>query len=229
MKETIVQLFGGWDYFAPLVLATVFGGLVGLERQKHGRPAGVRTHILVCLGSAAVIVAFESLRGAIGAAGQPIIRMDPARAAAGIITGIGFLGAGTILKGKDYVMGLTTAASIWVMAAVGITLGLREYALASAVMVLVLITLYLLDRVGIPTYHRAEVRIESRGGMGMFERARDVLAETGVEVKSFTLENRPADGASVVGFIVRYRREETALRAVDKLSKLEGVGSVSWE
>ncbi len=110
-----------------LVVAMVLGGLVGMERQSRGRPAGLRTNILVCLGSAAIIVAFQKLSMEFNVGAESAIRMDPARAAAGVITGIGFLGAGTIVKSSDYVRGLTTAASIWVVSAIGVTVGLGEY------------------------------------------------------------------------------------------------------
>jgi putative Mg2+ transporter-C (MgtC) family protein len=93
-----------------LLVAMVLGGLVGMERQTRGRAAGLRTNILVCLGAAGIIVAFQKLSMDFNMGAESVIRMDPARAAAGVITGIGFLGAGTIVKSKDFVRGLTTAA-----------------------------------------------------------------------------------------------------------------------
>jgi len=99
-----------------LVFAVIAGGLIGLEREVVHKPAGVRTHMLVCLGSALfVIITLDSIPG------------EVARIIAGIATGVGFLGAGTIFKAKDDVHGLTTAASIWAVAAVGLTIGLGYY------------------------------------------------------------------------------------------------------
>ena len=99
-----------------LVFAVIAGGLIGLEREVVHKPAGVRTHMLVSLGSALfVIITLESIPG------------EVARIIAGIATGVGFLGAGTIFKAKDDVHGLTTAASIWAVAAVGLTIGLGYY------------------------------------------------------------------------------------------------------
>ena len=95
-----------------LVVAMLLGGLIDVERQTRGRAAGLRTNILVCLGSAAIIIAFQKFSMELNVGAESIVRMDPARVAAGVITGIGFLGAGTIIKTNDFVRGLTTAASI---------------------------------------------------------------------------------------------------------------------
>ena len=92
-------------YVVRLLIAMVFGGLVGIERQTRGRAAGLRTNILVCLGSAAIVIAFQKLFLEINVDAESVIRLDPARAAAGVITGIGFLGAGTIVKSKNFVRG----------------------------------------------------------------------------------------------------------------------------
>lgn len=115
-----------------LVLAAVLAGLVGYEREQADKPAGFRTHILVGMGAALFTVV--SVYG-FGRAS------DPARIAAQIVTGIGFLGAGTIFRSEGLVLGLTTAASIWAVAAIGMAVAVGMYAmsgLATAIMLLVL-------------------------------------------------------------------------------------------
>ena len=115
-----------------LVLSVVFGGLIGLEREVVHKPAGVRTHMLVSLGSALfILVTLETLPNETG------------RIIAGIATGIGFLGAGTIFKAKSEVHGLTTAASIWAVAAVGLAVGLGYYLMTVISVVIILIVLHL--------------------------------------------------------------------------------------
>lgn len=108
------------SYFLRLILACVLGGMVGLERDLHGRNAGIRTNMLVCVGAALFTIVSISVRGA-----------DPSRIAAQIVCGIGFLGAGAILKDGFNIRGLTTAAYMWFIAAVGISCGLGQWVLSS--------------------------------------------------------------------------------------------------
>lgn len=121
------------EIFLRLVLAAVAGGLIGLERKAAHKPAGLRTLMLVGMGAALFTI--------VGA--EVLTEVDPSRVAAGLITGIGFLGAGTIFRAKDQVKGLTTAASMWSVAAIGLAAGLGEYVLMAAATVLVIIILQL--------------------------------------------------------------------------------------
>jgi putative Mg2+ transporter-C (MgtC) family protein len=129
-----------------LILAALLGAVVGWEREKRDRPAGLRTHMLVCVASALlVIVAQFGAVTHIGYEGQIYYNADPARMATGIIMGIGFLGAGTIIRKRDKanaIKGLTTAASIWLVAAIGIAIGFNAYLLSvfTALLVLVILT-----------------------------------------------------------------------------------------
>jgi len=116
--------------------ATVLGAIVGMERERSERAAGLRTHAMVGLGSAAfMVISAFSFRDILGT--QAVV-LDPSRMAAQIVTGIGFLGAGTIIFQREMVRGLTTAASIWVVAAIGAAVGGGMYALAGATTVLTL-------------------------------------------------------------------------------------------
>ncbi len=119
-----------------LLAATILGAAIGYERERRGRPAGLRTLTLVCLGSAAFTVA-----SVIGFPGS-----DPSRVAAGVVAGIGFLGAGTILREQGSVIGLTTAATIWVVAGLGMLLGAGLYILAFTMCALILFVLIVLGR-----------------------------------------------------------------------------------
>ena len=123
-----------------LVLSLVLSGLIGLERQMHRRTAGLRTHILVSLGSCLIML--TSLY--IFAIYKNEVPLDPARIAAGVITGIGFLGAGAIIRDREGVKGLTTAASLWVVAGIGLATGCGFYKAALFTTVLALLTLFFL-------------------------------------------------------------------------------------
>lgn len=130
-----------------LLGAIVAGGIIGLERSFHGRPAGFRTHTLVCLSSSLLmLITLYQSKWLPGMAGE-MIRADPTRMAQGIMTGIGFLGAGVIYKENFNVRGLTTAASIWITAAIGIMIGIGFYFPAVVASILALGTLSVFRRI----------------------------------------------------------------------------------
>ena len=134
-----------------LLLSVILSGLVGLEREAKGRAAGFRTHILVCLGSTLIMLTgvymAEHYRG-LG------VEMDPSRLAAQVVSGIGFLGAGTIIQFRDSVRGLTTAASVWAASGVGLAVGAGFYLGAAASTVIVLVVLHAL--------HSFETRVSAK-------------------------------------------------------------------
>ncbi|MDD5585305.1 MAG: MgtC/SapB family protein [Candidatus Omnitrophica bacterium] len=123
-----------------LLLAFVLGSAIGLERERKGGSAGLRTHILVCVGSTLIMLVsiyiYDMYKGA-----APV---DPGRIAAGVVTGIGFLGAGTIMRGGKDIKGLTTAASVWVSSAIGLAVGCGFLSAAFATTMITVITLALL-------------------------------------------------------------------------------------
>ncbi len=123
-----------WELIVRLLVAALLGALIGLERDIHGRAAGLRTHLLVCMGAALFMIISESMTDLVQyrSAGNAIILPDPGRIAAQVVTGIGFLGAGTIIKEGFNVRGLTTAACLWMAAAIGLSAGIGSYTLACA-------------------------------------------------------------------------------------------------
>ena len=139
---------GQWELTAMLrlIVAAMLGGLIGLEREQHGRSAGLRTHLLVALGAATAMVVslhFGVVYGLKGATTS--IRVDPARVAYGVMGGIGFLGAGTIIQSGLGVRGLTTAACLWCTAAIGLAAGFGMFVVAFLATVIVLFALVVLD------------------------------------------------------------------------------------
>ncbi|MBO0440384.1 MgtC/SapB family protein [Candidatus Enterococcus ikei] len=148
-----------------LCLAMLIGGVIGFERQYKNRPAGMRTHILVCMGATIIAliqveIAANALQDAVN---HPeltgVIRSDQARLIAQVVSGIGFLGAGTIIVTKQSVTGLTTAASLWAIAGLGIAIGMGYYAIALTSFIGVFIALTLVKKViHVPTTKKLEIR-----------------------------------------------------------------------
>lgn len=130
-----------WQFILTIFIGAILGGAIGLEREYRSKEAGFRTHFLVGLGSALFMVL--SMHGFDGFQGQPgvIIQRDPARMAAQVVSGIGFIGAGTIIFQKNVVKGLTTAAGLWVTSAIGMTAGVGMYDVAVAATLMVLVCL----------------------------------------------------------------------------------------
>jgi putative Mg2+ transporter-C (MgtC) family protein len=122
-----------WHDIISLLAATALGGIIGFERQLRDKPAGLRTNILICLGSCIFTIISTSLSGS-----------DPGRIAAQIVTGIGFLGAGAIIQSGASIHGLTTAAGIWIVASIGMACGARMYVLAAVAAFLTMAALLLL-------------------------------------------------------------------------------------
>lgn len=173
-----------YDVAGKLFLAVLLSGMLGFERERRGRPAGLRTHVLVCLGSTMLMVVSDYLARDWNVSGPPVW-LDRGRIAAGIITGIGFLGAGTIVHGGRGQQGLTTAAMIWFVAALGVSIGAGYQmlaVLATGMALGVVVGFGLLERVFTGRDHLS-VRLE--------------LPDKGVDIVGVEREIREAMGARV--------------------------------
>ncbi|HEX4984625.1 MAG TPA: MgtC/SapB family protein [Burkholderiales bacterium] len=169
-----------------LLGAVLAGGLIGLERSYRGRPAGFRTHTLVCMASTVLMLITVYEWQWVQEHAPDSIRMDPTRMAQGIMTGIGFLGAGVIFKEGITVRGLTTAASIWITAALGILIGIGFYFPATVTTGLVLLVLsifrWIESRMRVQNYARLDVSFDR--GTDVDEQAlRDELTRGGFDAK----------------------------------------------
>jgi len=142
MFETEIPVL---DMFIRLLAAAALALLLGLERELRGKAAGLRSHMLVSLGASAFIIMGMHILFAT-AEGDPSARVDPTRIVEGVIGGIGFLGAGSIIQSRGSVQGITTGASIWMAGAVGVACGLGIFALAGMVTLMALIIMAVLGR-----------------------------------------------------------------------------------
>lgn len=208
-----------------LVLAAFLGGVIGYERELHGRAAGLRTHILVCVGSALIMLTAEYLF----AAYQGRATLDPGRFAAQVISGIGFLGAGTILQFRGSVRGLTTAAGLWAAAGIGLAAGTGFYLGAVATTGLVLGALYGLTRWEWGHIRKSRFKtltIQAAGGMDILSRIRAALAAAGAEIEESEVSQH--EGTIVLQCVVRCSvgRPDDAL--TQAIMAVTGVSRVAW-
>ncbi len=203
----------GWTVEAifALILAAVSGGLVGLERELRGRQAGFRTNVLVCVGSALVMIVSNQV-ALMTWPHQPnvSINIDPARIAYGVMGGIGFLGVCTIVLTRGSVRGLTTAAGLWCVAALGLAAGLRMYVVTVAASILVLIVLWVLDYFEnlLPTTHYRTISIRCRWEPGAITKVVDWLKSFRFKIIDVNFERRKDLDDVDVDLRVSFRRKK---------------------
>jgi len=211
------------DIALRLLLSVALGGLIGLERQAHGRAAGLRTHILVCLGSTLAMTVTHSF----GA------HIDPGRAVAGILTGIGFLGAGVIVKSNEIVRGLTTAACIWFVATLGVLVGQGLYTVAALSTALVLVILTLLSwfssKIPAVSYHTVVVRASTPATVDLDVRCREVFSRQGFRIIASSSRIGVQPASSVLTFSLRTRHTPNTVEMSQPLLALPGVTAAEWD
>jgi len=191
--------FSFFEDFFKLLLACLLGGLIGYQRESSHRPAGLRTHILVCVGSALVMVTSEFIFNAYKGA----TTLDPARLGAQVISGIGFLGAGTILREGTTVKGLTTAAGLWAVSCVGIAIGAGFYSGGVTAALLVYLTLLIskdwdvvIDKKG----HSNKIKISLPNTAGTIGKIESMLSEKNISIK--TMKVVPSSNNENLDFII---------------------------
>jgi len=216
------------DIAVKLTVSVLLAGLVGFEREVHGRAAGLRTHILVSLGSCLIMLTsieiYEQYRS--------VTQCDPARIAAGVVTGIGFLGAGTILRYRASVIGLTTAASIWTMAAIGLAVGMGFYGGACITTLLTIVTLVVINKLEHDVIRKPMYKtlfIEGRIEATVLGHVRRVLFENRAEIKDFEIEKIPETSQSRIAFDIKLTTPKLDDTIIIKLSNLEGISRAYWD
>ncbi len=205
-----------------LFLAALLGGLVGLDRENKKRAAGLRTHVLVSLGSALVMITsayiFEQYRG--------LTNMDPARLGAQVISGIGFLGAGTIIKQGTTVKGLTTAASLWAVACIGLAAGIGFYTAAILAGIVVFMTLVLLSKFEKVFRRKSDteldISIKLQNKPGKLGEMASAIGKLGVQITSVNIEDEEED-CLIVQFTLGLSKKNDAKDVLDSIKAIPGV------
>ncbi|WP_139996585.1 MgtC/SapB family protein [Paenibacillus paridis] len=216
------------DLTIRVLTAAALGGLVGFEREWSNHAAGLRTHILVCIGSAAIMLL--SIYGFNQFVNESNVRMDPARLAAQVISGIGFLGAGAIMRDGSKVSGLTTAASIWVVAAIGLCVGAGFLFAAVLTTVIVLISLFVLNKLENQMMRHRRHRqliIAVIDKPGMIGNVFTQLGEQGIQVTKMSLHNKDEDQpVTEMKLSVKVKSHLRLNQSIELINNMEHVVSI---
>lgn len=226
------SFFGGDSVAVKVILSSLLGSLLGWERFVHGRPAGLRTHLLVCLASTLMMEISYSAAKDYLMAGNAIGRMvDPTRIAAGVITGIGFLGAGVIIRSRETIQGLTSAACIWMSAVLGLAIGAGLYWQSIVVSVTTHLALIFLkemeNRLARDIYRM--VSIEARDVENLFDRIKQQAVEASVEIISDGFQRAKQDNSIKIELMVKVKDEKLVKDYCNSIYTLEPVWRVSLE
>lgn len=220
--EVLVQLL---DMTIKLVLAVLLGGVIGFEREVHGRPAGLRTHILVCLGATTFTIVSISFAGS---------STDPSRIASQVVTGIGFLGAGTIIRQGSIIRGLTTAASLWTVAAIGVAVGVGGLLFYLAIIGtgVVFTTLGVITRIEdrlLATRRPSELIVNGRGPQEQICDIIEAVQTAGAQITSIRTEPTEESDRRIYRLRLRIPHNVQPSAVLDSVSRVEGVLAFEWD
>ena len=218
------------EMISRLVLAAVLGGLIGFEREKHGRPAGFRTHVLVAMGSALIMMVSLYLYDLFKVynTSQYASGVDPSRIASMVIAGIGFVGAGTIIQTKGSVRGLTTAACLWMAAALGLAVGCGYYTPAIIAGIISLGSLVTLKHIGRhikkDCYHHIDIEMEDR--IKGLDDIKDILNEKGANILKVIFNKDNLKNEMTYGISIQLQNELDNY-LINSLAQIAGVKRVT--
>ena len=214
-----------WELFFRLTLACVLGGVIGYERQSRRKSAGLRTNVLVCLGSCLIMVLSEALYFNV----EGRTNADPARLAAQVVSGIGFLGAGAIMKEGLTVTGLTTAACIWAVSGVGLAVGAGYYSGALFTTALIFSTLGTLSRIDEWVMHEKNLflTIHTHERPGQLMHISSCIDDLQLKVRGVKVKaDEEHSDILCIDFEVYNHRNLKSIVVVDAIKRIEGVVSV---
>ncbi len=198
----------------------------GLERQRHGRVAGLRTHMLVCIASTILMTTAHILMKS-----SSFAQLAPSRLAAGIMTGMGFIGAGTIIRAHHSVRGLTTSACLWLTAALGVVIGSEEYMLAIKASIISYIILAFLGKMD--TYMKTEafqvLIVRTHPDSGQLNKIKKICNECGGKVMDTSIIRGKEKKHSVYRFHLKFEVQVDGDKIVDSLYELPEVEKVIWK
>lgn len=221
------------DIALRLALTLIAGALIGFNREEHGRPAGLRTTLLVCLAAAVAMIQANALLPTAGRATDSFVTLDLMRLPLGILSGVGFLGAGVIFRRSDLVVGVTTAAILWISTVIGLCFGGGQIAVGAVATVLGITVLWGLERVEpfIRREQRATLVLTLTSEGPSSEDVSSLLIESGYWISAEAVTYREHARAREVHYEVRWRASRLETRPPKLLTDLAaraGVEGVAW-
>ena len=214
-----------------LGLAALAGGLVGLERETHGRPAGMRTNLLVSVGACTMMIISEAFYIKYGMyGGDTTLRLDPSRTAAQIVTGIGFLGAGVIIKEGVTVRGLTTAASLWAVAGVGMAFGMGYFVLGGLSTVFIVGSLLFIKKLDpyIKKDRYLTVTVTARNRDSLHDELNELISEHGYKIADISSQVDLQENEVFLKLVVTQQRKRIGRELSAAIARLEGVKKIFY-
>jgi len=228
-----ILMFDICAVFGKLLIAAILGGFIGWEREKRGRPAGLRTHLLLCVGvtlmmlvSEHIFVNYQVYKS------DSVLRIDPARIAAQVVTGVGFLGAGTIMRFRGSVRGLTTAASLWIVSGIGLAVGSGFILPAVFTTIIVITTLILLPKaegeMKRDKYMTIKMLIASQEHF--LDNIKSILERNSVKLQNYRFEKDIQKNEIMYDINVKYEDEKMLVLATDDMTKeIKEIKRLGWE
>lgn len=226
-------LFGSYELavLVKLLLAGLAGAVIGLEREKHGRPAGLRTNLLVALGACIMMIVSEAFQ--LKYAGLDVnsaVRLDPGRTAAQIVTGIGFIGAGVIIKEGITVRGLTTAATLWLVAGAGMAIGMGLILPGIMATVLALLSLVFLKKLEplIKKDRYLDLTVSGANRPGLQDELEQLFAARGLLITDIRSHIDLQHGEITLEYILTQHRRRMGRELTAAIATLDGIHKIRY-
>ena len=217
-----ILMFDICTVFGKLFIAAILGGFIGWERERRGRPAGLRTHLLLCVGVALMMLVSEHIFVHYQVyKSDSVLRIDPARIAAQVVTGVGFLGAGTIMRFRASVRGLTTAASLWVVSGIGLAVGSGFILPAVFTTIIAIITLIFLPKVEgeMDKDKYVTIKMLISGQEHFLDNIKNILEKNSVKLQNYKFEKDVQKKEIVYDMNVKFKDEKMLVLATDDMIK----------
>jgi putative Mg2+ transporter-C (MgtC) family protein len=213
-----------YEIILRLLLGALLGGIIGLEREVHGRAAGFRTQLIVCVAAVLIMIVSENYHLYVEHL-HPALRIDPTRIASGAVIGVGFIGAGVIIKSGFAIMGLTTAASIWIVSAIGLAIGAGLYIEAIFTFLITIVALIILRRLEkkIRTLHFKVITVTASIKEDADREITSILSEHAINILSMDMEMDRLTGEITIKYTISSKKKDAIMDAFLKLGDMKSV------